>query len=180
MNKKNISIFVIIVIFIGYVIYSMFWMGPGTSPISYVNIQEFEKSENVKVHHFYDIEEYIMNDKKELLIDSSKKFHITGKTPQSQYVSYGIETEDLSSSYSFTTDNSTSIVDNKIMETHIGNGVFYQYHYKDNDDKDTVYIGQYITNDFNYTIKIICNHLEEKMVEKKMIDYIKLVENIKS
>lgn len=66
------------------------------------------------------------------------------------------------------------------METHIGNGVFYQYHYKDNDDKDTVYIGQYITNDFNYTIKIICNHLEEKMVEKKMIDYIKLVENIKS
>ena len=79
MNKKIISIFVIIVIFIGYVIYSMFWMGPGTSPISYVNIQEFEKSENVKVHHFYDIEEYIMNDKKELLIDSSKKFHITGK-----------------------------------------------------------------------------------------------------
>ena len=179
MNKKVISIFIIIVIFVGYIIYSMFWIGPGTSPISYVNIQEFEKNENVKVYHFYDIEEYIMNDKKELLVDSSKTFHITGKIPQSQYVSYDIETEDLSSSYSFTTDKSTSIVDNRSTKTNIGDGIFYQYHYKDNDNKDRVYVGQYITNDFSYTIKMICNNLEEKIVEKKMINYIKLVENIK-
>lgn len=179
LNKKTIiGCLSIIILLIGKAVVLSKSSGPTSSHSeNFPNLSLLEDKLHIRVHNFYDVEEYVFNEKEIQIKDASKKFVISGE--KSEYLYYSIETTNLSSAYYFSNDRFDFIPqDNAEKISMGGNYTLYRTSYEDDNGIDTIYLSMVQTDDFNYTIRLVVSDLEKEVVEKRLINYIKLVENI--
>lgn len=174
MKKRTL----ILVLFISFIVIifgiSTMYQDSSTTPQSYANIDLLEKDLDVKVYYLYDIVEYIEKGNKELIKDTNKDFLISGEK-DGKKIFYNLELANLVS-YSTEINVPVSQSFENCQKNDIGNGVLYQYHYIE--DKTTVYVGTFVKDDMKCEIALKNNDMNQEIIENKIIEYFKEIENV--
>lgn len=183
MEKKKIIIFMLCTLLILLIIRFMsscsFLTSDSSSPKTYTTIQEFEKEKEISVYNFYDLEEFIIYNRETPLKISPNPISISMESNKKDEKDYGIESQ-KSNSFAHYQVMHNSFKDNTqdMKSDTLKNGILYQRHFNDDSLYGRYFVGIFVKDDFYYQVGFTNNDLSVSEAEQKMIDYIKLVENI--
>lgn len=176
---------IILILCIGFIIIIPNWLislysnDEDNSPKLYSNIEEFEKETGVTVYNFYDLEEFVIYNRKTPLKSSPNYISISLDSNNEKEQNYRIENS-KNGFHIYHMYNNSYKDDTKGMEKDIlTTGTLYQEHFNDDGLGGRYFKGVFVKENFYYQVGFTNNDLDVSVLEQKMIAYIKLVEGIK-